>query len=46
MLSGLAPGAAIALGLVDATPCICVLRVPEGMAPEAAVDWAATQPCP
>lgn len=45
MLAGLAPGATVALGLVAADRCICILRVPEGMAPEAAVDWAGTQPC-
>ncbi len=44
MVAGLAAGAVLALGLVDATHCISVLRVPDGVAPDAATAWAARQP--
>ncbi len=45
MLAGLTPGVTAALGLIGATHCICLLAVPQGMAPEAAANWAATQDC-
>lgn len=39
-------GAVIAVGMVDANHCICILRAPDDMAADAVPQWAAAQPCP
>ena len=42
---GVTAGDVVALGLVDATHCICVLRVPAGITVEGAAAWATGQAC-
>lgn len=39
-------GAVVAVGMVDANHCICILRAPDGLTADAVPQWAAGQPCP
>jgi hypothetical protein len=44
-VAGAAPGALLALGMVDDAHCICILRAPPTMEAGAVAAWAATQRC-
>lgn len=43
--AGVAAGGLLALGMIDDRHCICILRPPAGMAPDAVAAWASGQAC-